>query len=677
MDNRKPSIPLFLAGGGQMGAMMRAYEWSTSPLGAPKTWSASLGTGVGIMLNSAFPVFAAWGHELTFLYNDLFADILVKKHPDALGRPFQEIWFELWDDIQPLIARALEGEAIYTEKMPFRMLRRGYEEDTSFTFSYSPLRDENGAIRGLFCTCAETTQQVRADAEIRQLAQTLESRVAEATQERDRLWRNTQDIQVVINGQGLFQAVNPAFTAILGWTPDEVLGRSLFDFLVNDDEAPTQQALDDARVDKIPIIENRYRHKDGGFRWISWVAAPEGDQIYASGRHITAEKEQAEALRHAEDAMRQSQKLEAIGQLTGGVAHDFNNLLTVIRGSVDLLRRPGLTEERRARYTDAIASTADRAAKLTGQLLAFARRQALKPELFDAGTNLQAMQDIVGTLAGSRVRIEVIISDDPCFIEADPSQFDTAIINMAVNARDAMDGEGSLTFMVAATSRVPAVRSHPAVDGDYVCVSINDTGHGIAASEIDRIFEPFYTTKSVGQGTGLGLSQVFGFAKQSGGDVTVESTPGVGTTFALYLPRAPAPTSAGETQVRQVEDGLSGICVLVVEDNAEVGEFATTTLTELGYSTVYAPNAQAAIRELEHDADRFHIVFSDVIMPGMSGIELAKLIKMRHPTLPVVLTSGYSHVLAEEGSKGFELLHKPYSMEQLSRYLRAHARCRP
>ena len=377
----------------------------------------------------------------------------------------------------------------------------------------------------------------------------------------------------------------------------------------------------------------------------------------------------------AEEQLRQSQKMEAIGQLTGGVAHDFNNLLTVISGSVDMLRRPGLSEEKRARYVDAIGETSDRAVRLTGQLLAFARRQALTPERFDVGTSLREVFGMVTTLTGSRISVNLDLPDEPCFIVADRSQFDTAIVNMAVNARDAMGGEGSIRMRVCPSTGIPAIRNHVAVAGDFIAVSLSDSGEGIPLATLDRIFEPFFTTKPVGTGTGLGLSQVIGFAKQSGGDVHVESSPGVGTTFTLYLPRARAPRRTEDVEVSQNQQGLGdGLCVLIVEDNADVGEFAREALREMGYGTVLTANGDEALARLADDSGRFSIVFSDVVMPGMSGLELGETVKQLYPELPVVLASGYSHVLAQNGDHGFELLHKPYSIDQLSRVIRKAAR---
>ncbi len=383
-------------------------------------------------------------------------------------------------------------------------------------------------------------------------------------------------------------------------------------------------------------------------------------------------RERTAKLLLQEEALRQSQKMEAVGQLTGGIAHDFNNLLTIIRSSVDLLRRPALAEDRRRRYLDAVSETVDRAAKLTGQLLAFARRSALLPEVFDVGARLAAVADLLDTVTGARIKVAVELPDEPCFVCADLSQFETALVNMAVNARDAMDGEGRLTLSLRGSGGLPPIRGHGGSVAPFAAVALSDTGEGIPSERVARIFEPFFTTKEVGKGTGLGLSQVFGFAKQSGGDIDVASTVGEGTTFTLYLPRVPAPGAAAE-EASPDEGGIvpagDSREVLIVEDNVEIGRFAKHLLDDLGYRTLWVPNADEALARLAAEAARFHVVFSDVVMPGMSGIDLAHEVRRLYPRLPVVLTSGYSHVLAEEGPHGFDLVHKPYSAEQISRAL--------
>ena len=378
-----------------------------------------------------------------------------------------------------------------------------------------------------------------------------------------------------------------------------------------------------------------------------------------------------ETLQARDEMISQGNKLEAIGQLTGGVAHDFNNLLTIIRSSVDFLRRGDLPEERRVRYVEAISDTVDRASKLTGQLLAFARRQALKPETFDVGSQVRSVIDLLGTLLGGRITIDTDLCHPPCYAEADVSQFETALVNLAVNARDALNGEGRMRFRVEAVTCVPPLRGHSAVPGDFVAVSVTDSGAGIEPGQIEKIFEPFFTTKEVGKGTGLGLSQVIGFAKQSRGDVKVQSTPGQGSTFTIYLPHKAPSREPLEAAVQPFTPApkLNAGRVLIVEDNQAVGNFATETLHDLGYKTVWAASAKEALDLLAAGLN-FDLVFSDVIMPGMNGVDLAEAIRRTYPGLPVVLTSGYSDVLAGEGSHGFELVHKPYSVDELSQVLR-------
>ncbi|MGJ4992829.1 ATP-binding protein [Bradyrhizobium sp. HKCCYLS3077] len=373
----------------------------------------------------------------------------------------------------------------------------------------------------------------------------------------------------------------------------------------------------------------------------------------------------------AEDALKHGQRMEALGQLTGGVAHDFNNLLTVIRASADLLRRPNLPDERRQRYIDAISDTVARASKLTSQLLAFARRQTLKPEVFDIGRSVVTLRDMTKTLVGSRIEVVTSVPDEPCYVNADAGQFETALINMAVNARDAMAGQGLLSIAVAPAADLPTPAApHERPPLGYVAIAVKDTGVGIPQEQFSRIFEPFFTTKTIGQGTGLGLSQVFGFAKQSGGELGVASEVGHGATFTLYLPRvAPADPQRGVDGHRAVPIGGEGMSVLVVEDNIDVGRSATEALAELGYRTTLVDNAQDALEELISSASRFDVVFTDVVMPGMTGLELAEEIRRLELNVPVVLASGYSHVLAQQGTHGFELLRKPYSIEELSRVL--------
>jgi PAS domain S-box-containing protein len=511
----------------------------------------------------------------------------------------------------------------------------------------------------------DATARIEAEIALRDLNQTLEHRVAEMVAERERIWNVSRDLFVICGFDGLYREVNPAWTSLLGHAEADLVGAG-FDSLVHPDDRELareqmQRILEGAPVDSFDV---RIRAADGSYRWISWTCVPETDSFYAAGRDIT------DRMR-LEEQLRQSQKMEAVGQLTGGVAHDFNNLLTIIRSAVDLMRRRDLPEDRRSHYVDAISQTVDRASKLTGQLLAFARRQPLKPELFEVGPQISTVAELMRPLLGPRIKVELDLPAEPCFARLDIGQFETALINLALNARDAMASEGPLRVALRPADGIPPLRGRLRRSGRYLAIAVSDQGSGIAAGDIEQIFEPFFTTKEVGRGTGLGLSQVYGFTQQSGGDIALESTPGEGSTFTLFLPAAPdgAPTEDRREGASGRPAG-KGTTILVVEDDESVGRFSTEMLHDLGYATTWVADAEEALARIEQDELGFDIVFSDVIMPGMNGVDLARTIRERHPGLPVVLTSGYSDVLAQEGSHGFELLQKPYSVEALSRILR-------
>lgn len=459
-----------------------------------------------------------------------------------------------------------------------------------------------------------------------------------------------------------------------GYSADEIVGKHFSIFYTPEDRATNLPA----RALKIAAEEGKFEQegwrvrKDGTRFWTSIVIDPvrdpDGNLIgYAKvTRDLTERWKAQQEMQAAREALAQAQKMEAVGRLTGGVAHDFNNLLTVIRASADLLAREDLSEEKRRRYVRAIADTAERAARLTGQLLAFARRQPLKPECFDVASRLGGMGQIIHTTVGSPVQVSYMVEPDVGIINADPNQFETAILNMVINARDAMPAGGELRIIAKRANAVPAVRGHAAAKGSFVAVSIEDSGTGIDKDTLKRIFEPFFTTKEVNKGTGLGLSQVYGFAKQSGGEVSVASEFGKGSRFTLYLPRLDeVAEQREETAGTHVLGTLRHKSVLLVEDNEAVGSFAQSLLDELGHDVIWATDADDALRILEQRRNEFDLVFTDVVMPGMNGVGLAQEVRRRWPDLPVVLTSGYSHVLAEQGSHGFPLLQKPYTMDGL------------
>ena len=332
------------------------------------------------------------------------------------------------------------------------------------------------------------------------------------------------------------------------------------------------------------------------------------------------------------------------------MAHDFNNLMTVIRGSAELLTRPGLSDEKRARYLQAILDTADRATTLTSHLLAFGRRQALKPEVADLNLRLDAFAEMVGRTLGGQFEVRLDLAPSIPPVEVDLAQLETALLNAAFNARDAMPEGGRLTL---------ATRHLPGETGGEVMVEVADTGSGMSAEVLDRAFEPFFTTKPVGEGTGLGLSQIHGFAAQAGGHAEIRSVPGEGTTVRIILP-VTEKAFGRPIAAERPEKPPRGLSVLLVEDNDHVREFACYLLDELGYRVLTAASGEEALERLETES--VDILFSDVVMPGMSGVELARLARTRDPGLPVLLASGYSEEIVGAAGADFEIVRKPYDL---------------
>jgi CheY-like chemotaxis protein/nitrogen-specific signal transduction histidine kinase len=381
----------------------------------------------------------------------------------------------------------------------------------------------------------------------------------------------------------------------------------------------------------------------------------------------------------AEEALRQSQKLDAIGHLTGGVAHDFNNLLTIIIGNLEaaqlqLERWTDGSQIKLARRLESAMRGAQRASTLTKRLLAFSRQQPLNPAVLDVNRVLNGLSDFLRRALGEDVSLEIVGGGGAWPVEADAAELEAAILNLAVNARDAMPNGGKLTIE-ASNSYLDDIYCKQNADvrpGQYVQIAVTDTGSGMTKDVIDRAFEPFYTTKQSGQGTGLGLSQVYGFVKQSGGHVKIYSETGEGTTIKIYLPRFFGKSSAADETAREPSRGRSGECVLVVEDDADVRGYVVETLDALGYDVLEAADGEHALRLLEeHKA--VHLLLTDVVMPGMNGRKLADEAKQRQPMLKVLYMTGYSrNAIVHQGrlDPGVDLIQKPLSSEQLANAVR-------
>jgi PAS domain S-box-containing protein len=1048
----------FLSGGGTMGALIGAHIWEATPLGSPDGWPQALKTLVGVMLGSNQPMFIAWGPGRTLLYNDAYSQILANKHPAALGRDFLEVWSEIRNDLVPIVEQAYSGESVHMDDITLIMERRGYPEETHFSFSYTPVRDESGIVAGFFCPCAEITGQVmaerrlaaeterqrrlfeqapgfitvltgpehvfefvnqsyrrlfgdrgyiertvrdafpelvgqgfyelldqvyatgerfvahhvpirfqatpdtaveerfldfiyepvlddagrvtgifcegqdvteahlaqavinasnarytsmlaamsegfivldrefrlieinaeglridgRAESELlgrthweafpgsvgtavetayrramteripvelehryvdeaaghdvwlalriypvsdgvaafyrnisetkraeevlraseaqfqafaqampnhvwtslpngqldwlndrvyeysgaspgdldgegwtgmlhpddlpaaaerwaaalssganyetefrlrrvdgsyrwhiaravpihdangalvrwigtntdiedqkaasealRKLNVTLAEQVAERTADRDRMWRLTTDVMLVARFDATIMSVNPAWTTLLGWREDELLGKSFLDLVHPDDLAAT--VAEAGRLSEgITTLrfENRYRHKDGSYRWLSWIAVPDEGFIHAVGRDVTGEKEQAEALRQAEEALRQAQKMEAVGQLTGGIAHDFNNLLAGIVGSLDIMQTriaQGRTENVE-RYAKAAMSSAQRAAALTHRLLAFSRRQPLDPKPVNANQLVASMEDLLRRTIGPLHALEIVTAGGLWTTLCDPNQLESAILNLAINARDAMPDGGRLTIETANAhlDNAYAAAQRDVTPGQYVAICITDTGTGMPPDVIERAFEPFFTTKPMGQGTGLGLSMVYGFAKQSEGHLRIYSEVGQGTTIKIYLPRyrGAADEEALSETTHDVPRSEAGEAVLVVEDEPVIRDLIVEVLRELGYQALEAADGPAGLKVLQ-SRKRIDLLVTDVGLPGINGRQLADQARVTRPDLKVLFITGYAeNATLANGflEPGMEMITKPFAVEALATRIRA------
>jgi len=1059
MDLATPASPLsFLAGDGEVAQRMRDLDWSTSPLGDPEGWPQSLSLVVSLMLSSKFPMFVAWGPQLGFLYNDAYADILGAKHPQAIGQPFQEVWSEIWTDILPLIQAAMSGNAIYRQDLPLLMLRRGFEEQTWFTFSYSPVRDESGHVAGMFCACTETTARVlaehaviesearfrnmadhapvmmwvtdpsghctyinrawhdftgqtqedaqgfgwleathpedkieaerifleanatrspfraeyrlrrhdgtyrwaldaaaprfddngeflgyvgsvididarrevedrqrRSEATLRTLTNALPAFVWFATPDGETHYLNnrwyeytgqtreealpngwistlhpddveetaarwtearehgkTYEIEVryrradgvyrwyvvraeplrdssgnvtgwvgtsidihdrkeaetalresetqfrimadavpqiiwITDAEGRAEFFNRHWYVYTGSEPTETTASAVSDSHVHpDDGEATLAAFDAARANGTTfLVEHRIRSACGAYRWflvrgepyrdpqsgaiVRWygasvdihdrkvaeaklhdlnqtlerrieaalqerklladivegtnafvqvlsadyewlainrAAADEFERIYGkrpqvgmnmlelladhpqnqatvrriwaralSGEEftevgefgdpdrdtrfyemkfsalrddsgeliaayqfvydVTERMEEQERLRKAEEALRQSQKMEAMGQLTGGVAHDFNNLLTPIVGSLDMLQRRGVGGEREQRLISGAMQSAERAKTLVQRLLAFARRQPLQAVPVDMAKLIQDMGQLVASTTGPQIKVAIDVSEDLPPAKADPNQLEMALLNLAVNARDAMPEGG--TLRISASQEVVRDGHRPDLQpGNYIRLSVADTGSGMDQATLARAIEPFFSTKGIGKGTGLGLSMVHGLAQQLGGALKISSRPGFGTNVELWLPQSLEAASPATEAPEAVASVPSQTTALLVDDEELVRLTTADMLADLGYHVIEAASAEQAIAILD-GGQRFDVLVTDHLMPGMTGTDLVEIVKARLPGTPCLIVSGYS---GDQGIEpGLARLTKPFRKDELANML--------
>ena len=522
---------------------------------------------------------------------------------------------------------------------------------------------------------AAQRQAEQATKELHALNLTLEAQVAERTRALDRAWRLSPDLRVIAGTDGVLTAVNGSWTDLLGWKPSDLLGHSFVEFTHPDDLAATQDVF--AAILEAPLIEPyeyRFRHANGSYRWFSWTAAFEDGQVYATGRHTTIEHERATALAEAEAALRQSQKMEAVGQLTGGLAHDFNNLLAGISGSLELmqarLRQGKLADFER--YLSASRDAARRAAALTHRLLAFSRRQTLDPKPTNVNKLVAGMEEMIRRTVGPSIHIEVVGASGLWTSLVDPSQLENALLNLCINARDAMPEGGRITIETANKwVDEHGARKHDMPAGQYLSLCVTDTGTGMPPEVIAKAFDPFFTTKPIGQGTGLGLSMVYGFARQSNGQVRIYSEVGVGTTICIYLPRHYGETEENDLPAKLAELPCAGPggTVLVVDDEPTVRMLVMDVLEQLGHVAIEAADSVAGLKVLHSDVP-IDLLVTDVGLPGgMNGRQMADAGRAKRSGLKVLFITGYAeNAVVSNGhlEPGMHVMTKPFAMDGLA-----------
>ncbi|HEX7802369.1 MAG TPA: PAS domain-containing protein [Pseudoxanthomonas sp.] len=799
----------FLDGGGEMGERMRAFDWASTPLGAPEAWPAQLKTAVRLLLSTRHPMLLWWGPQLIQLYNDAYSHSIGPERHHALGQRGRECWEEIWPLIGPQIERVMQGRGdTWNENERVPITRNGAREEMYWTYSYSPIDEPDAphGVGGVLVVCAENSEQTAAQRE--HLA------------ERDKLkelFQQAPGFMALLRGpQHVFEMVNPAYMQLVG--NHDLLGKSVADALPDTVKQGYVDLLDEVYRNGKAFTTTGARFEFAGAsgrrveRYVDFVYQPITDAegavtgIFMEGFDVTSAHSDAEAVRELYDTMeqrvanavaerniladvvefsethtmavdlcyyvlavnksyseefeslyghrlkvgdnllemlqgdpvrgermrgfwdraisgedfhvsetfgsvtdgtrhydmrfnalkdrsgrrvgafvvvydvtdradeqarlaeaearvRQTQKIEAIGQLTGGVAHDFNNLLMVISGGLEVMDE--LAPARREKVIAGMRQAVEKGAGLSRQLLAFSRRQPLRPEAINLARKIGGMREMLDRSLRGDVHVEVAFDGGLWPVEVDPDQLELVVLNLAVNARDAMPGGGTIRI---GARNAPALNDEE-LFGDYVELSIADTGTGMMPEVLARVFEPFFTTKEIGKGSGLGLAQAHGFAKASRGTVRIESEPRTGTTVFLYLPRTDKSPLGGEEE-KEAEAPRNQIqaqgSLLLVEDDDEVAALTSEMLATLGYEVTRVENADAALGALA-DGKPFGVVFSDVMMPGhLDGIDLSQEIRARRPGLPVVLTTGHVEAAKQKAEAlGLSVLPKPYRLQEL------------
>ncbi len=691
-----PDFP-FLIGGGEMGALIRAHDWSGTTLGTPDRWPQSLRIAVRLMLNSRHPMYIFWGTEGHCLYNDAYRQSIgAERHPSSLGRPAREVWDEIWDIIGPQVEQVMScGGATWHENQLVPITRDGVRDDVYWTYGYSPIDDEStpSGVGGVLVVCTETTLQVKSEQRL----------AAESERQRMAFQQMPGFVGVLTGPRHIYEYVNDACIEISG--PRDFIGRSVREVFPELEGQDFFELLDRVYATGLPFVAQAMPIKlenQGENRFIDFIYHPIRDEagvitgIFVGGYDVTElvraktaveevnaslERRVADALRERdsiEAVLRQAQKMEAVGQLTGGLAHDFNNLLTGISGSLELMQTRIARGDFDSidRYVSRAQQASKRAAALTHRLLAFSRQQTLDPKLTDINRLVAGMADLIRRTVGPAVRIEVVEADALWAAFIDPNQLENALLNLCINARDAMPEGGLIkieTFNQYLDDKTAAESELAA--GEYLAICVSDTGTGMTAEVAARAFDPFFTTKPMGEGTGLGLSMVYGFVRQSGGQVRIFSEMDQGTRISLYLPRHLDAAQAPLEEEVVLESGRGvGETILVVDDEPAIRGLIVEVLQEFGYRTLDAADGPGGLRMIQAQA-QIDLLITDVGLPGgMNGRQLADASRAVRPGLKILFITGYAEkTVIGNGplEPGMEILPKPFTMAAIGSRVRA------
>ncbi|MGF6391245.1 PAS domain S-box-containing protein [Pseudomonas plecoglossicida] len=654
----------------EMSERIVTHDWHRTALGPLPKWEAPLRLAVDAMLMSPFPSAVVWGPELTVIHNSAYVRLL-DGLAIALGKRFDALWEKDWDNVGPWVFKALQGQASFVEDQPLWIACANTAAQGWYAFSYTPICDEQREVAGFLHTVIETTASVEALGKWREQAQAFEQQIKRYLVDRESMWQLSRDAMITVSRDLKLQAANPTWHRTLGWSEEYIKDLPILELVHPADRSEVELAATVFLKDQsIEMLETRVRHFDGHYRWFRWTAKFDGTFLTAVGQDITAEREAL--MRQSQALMRSNQQLEVVSHLAGGMAHEMNNLLSGIGGSLELLQRR-LSQGRQDRiddYVDLARDSVQRAMTLTHRLLAFSRHQPLSPKPLDINRQLSALEPLLRQVLGAEMQLFWETDVEPWAVCLDVDQLESGLVSLCANARDACLGQGSVTVRTINTRLATAFPDATGLPpGDYVGVHVSDNGHGMSAEDLARACEPFFTTKAVGRGSGLGLAMVHGFVGQSGGYMWLESVQGEGTTVSMLFPRCSENIPEAPPLPVPVTQRANGQRLLLVDDENNLRLLMGEYLREQGFDICDVKGANSALDRFRHNGP-FDLVITDIGLPGgFSGRQVARAMRMINPDQKILFITGYTHHSLEPQlleTPGTALLLKPFPLRALA-----------